>query len=81
MLVRDLNRRMDEEEAPSAGADVAKNRENAGRDLTDAFWSQYVKYSSFCAFPDILEPQRMPSMFPIPTHIIRRQKVTTLIEH
>lgn len=78
MLVRDLNRRMDEEEAPSAGADVAKNRENKGRELTDAYWAQYIKHSTFCAFPDLIEPQRMPSMFPIPTHIIRRQKVTTL---
>lgn len=78
MLVRDFNRRMDEGEqrrdvvVPQQVID----EEAAQRNM--AYAKSKLSWLSFCLFPDVVEPQRMPSMFPVPTHIIRRQKVTTL---
>lgn len=33
---------------------------------------------NFCLFPDVLEPCRMPSLFPMPTHVFKRQTITTI---
>ncbi len=34
----------------------------------------------FCMFPDLYDPKRMPSLFPVPTHIIRRQRVFNITQ-
>ena len=66
MFVRDANQRMSEErngDAIPALSNLAQSKEN---------WLE------FCMFPDIIDPVRMPSLFPVPTHIVRRQQVFTI---
>lgn len=37
-----------------------------------------TKWAKFCAMPDVVPPVRMPSLFPVPTHIIKRRITKTL---
>lgn len=39
--------------------------------------SAEVNWATFCAAPDCVEPVKMPSLFPIPTHIVRRRITQT----
>lgn len=60
-------------------ARVAQNVvRNIGARVAQRVDDMQNSWLKFCLFPDLCEPQRMPSMFPVPTHIIRRQRVTTL---
>ena len=34
-------------------------------------------WAKFCLFPDMVKPARMPSLFPVPTHMLKRRIVTT----
>ena len=52
--------------------------QNIGQRVAQKVDDMRDSWLKFCLFPDISEPQRMPSMFPVPTHIVRRQRVTTL---
>lgn len=44
----------------------------------EKFHGDRENWLEFCMFPDIVPPVRMPSLFPIPTHIVRRQTVHTI---
>jgi hypothetical protein len=35
-------------------------------------------WAYFCCFPDKVEPRKMPSLFPTPTHTVRRRIVKTI---
>ena len=50
---------------------------HAGK-IVDKYHSNRESWINFCLFPDIVEPCKMPSLFPAPTHICRRQLVTTI---
>lgn len=52
-----------------------KNKYEYDKDYSARSESDWTK---FCLLPDIHEPVRMPSMFPIPTHIIRRRITKTI---
>lgn len=39
--------------------------------------SSEVNWATFCAAPDMVEAVKMPSLFPIPTHIVRRRITQT----
>lgn len=65
MLVRDANQRFRGE---------AQDKEEAKQQVS-TYHNQRDNWVQFCLFPDLIEAQRMPSMFPVPTHVIRRQRV------
>lgn len=44
----------------------------------EKFHGERENWLEFCMFPDIVSPVRMPSLFPVPTHIVRRQHVFTI---
>lgn len=48
--------------------------------LMESFRNGEKSWLHFCMFPDLYEPKRMPSMFPVPTHIIRRQRVFNITQ-
>jgi len=54
--------------------DDAVSRQVAYRQETEKSWLY------FCMFPDLYEPKRMPSLFPVPTHVIRRQRVFNITQ-
>jgi hypothetical protein len=54
--------------------DDAVSRQIAYRQETEKSWLY------FCMFPDLYEPKRMPSLFPVPTHVIRRQRVFNITQ-
>jgi hypothetical protein len=37
-----------------------------------------IDWAMFCCYPDKLDPQRMPSLFPIPSHLVRRRLTKTI---
>lgn len=43
--------------------------------LTAKYTESTDTWVDFCLFPDIVPPVRMPSLFPVPTHIFKRQAV------
>ncbi|MEN9919602.1 MAG: hypothetical protein RL662_2038 [Bacteroidota bacterium] len=54
-----------------------KNREN----VLDYKNAGELDWAHFCCYPDKLTPTRMPSLFPIPSHIVRRRTVKTIDAH
>lgn len=65
MLTRDFQQ---QNQPDNAGAKTALARNSENRE----------NWLEFCMFPDLVEPVRMPSLFPVPTHIVRRQQVVTI---
>lgn len=63
-------RAIDERRAKDRGEDI-----DEGKEQVTHYHKQRDNWVQFCLFPDLLEPCRMPSMFPVPTHMIRRQRV------
>lgn len=46
-----------------------------GRDIQTRYISDKENWLDFCMFPEIATPTRMPSLFPVPTHMVKRQTV------
>jgi hypothetical protein len=44
----------------------------------EGYRSAEEKWARFCAFPDKAPVAKMPSLFPIPTHVVRRRMVKTI---
>jgi len=65
MLVRDFQQQRPDGNLSSKGA-------------MQAFNDHKENWLEFCMFPDLVEPVRMPSIFPVPTHVVRRQTVQTI---
>jgi|GEM_PF-4898832 len=42
------------------------------------FAESEINWASFCAMPDKVAPVKMPSLFPVPTHIVRRRLTKTI---
>lgn len=62
MLARDYNQRF----------------ESQSKGIVDKYHAQRESWLDFCVFPDIVDPIRMPSLFPIPSHMCKRQSVFTI---
>lgn len=58
--------------------DYLNAREYASN-VIDSTRTQDEEWAKFCLFPDILSPERMPSMFPIPTHIYKERDIFSVI--
>lgn len=56
---------------------VASARDYATK-VIDSTKSQDEEWARFCLFPDILEPQRMPALFPLATHIYKERLIFNL---
>lgn len=67
MLVRNLAQRAERSEEGS--------ERKEGANAVEAYHKMRECWLNFCLFPDVVPPCRMPSMFPIPTHLVRRQRV------
>ncbi len=57
-----------------------EERANELQRFIDVYRDQEKSWLYFCMFPDLIEPKRMPSQFPVPTHIIRRQRVFNITQ-
>lgn len=55
--------------------DLQQGFESKAKGLVDTYHANRESWLDFCLFPDIVEPKKMPSLFPLPTHIVRRQVV------
>lgn len=66
MLARDYDFRRSADNSASKGA-------------MQNFHGAKENWLEFCMFPDLVDPVRMPSLFPVPTHIVKRQQVQTII--
>lgn len=42
------------------------------------YQSSEMEWAKFCFMPDLVEPVKMPSLFPIPTHLCRRRLTKTI---
>lgn len=49
--------------------------ESKAKSIVDSYHEGRESWLDFCLFPDMVEPKKMPSLFPLPTHICRRQVV------
>lgn len=56
----------------------AFNDVESGKQVMNKYRSAEEDWAYFCCFPDKLEPRKMPSLFPTPTHIVRRRIVKTI---
>jgi hypothetical protein len=55
------------------------NFENRNRDnILEGKKGAEVDWAMFCCYPEDTTPVRMPSLFPIPSHIVRRRTVKTV---
>lgn len=52
--------------------------ERRGTGIVDKWHTDKASWIDFCLFPDIVEPVKMPTLFPIPSHIAKRQTVFTI---
>lgn len=52
--------------------------ERGGQKIIADFNEAEVNWASFCAMPDKVQPVKMPSLFPVPTHIVRRRLTKTI---
>lgn len=57
---------------------VANRAGSEGAEKVEQYRKDRECWVNFCLFPDVIEPCRMPSLFPIPTHVFKRQTITTL---
>lgn len=57
--------------------DVVNARDYA-TEVIESTKTQDEEWAKFCLFPDILPPQRMPSMFPIPSHIYKERDIFSI---
>lgn len=51
---------------------------NEASQVIEGYRERRQSWVDFCLFPDILEPVRMPSLFPVPTHVFKRQQLATI---
>jgi hypothetical protein len=58
--------------------DAGMGFESKAKPIVDKYHQQREDWIDFCLFPDIVEPVRMPSLFPIPSHLCKRQTVFTI---
>lgn len=58
--------------------DFSQKFESQAETVNDKYHSDRGSWVDFCLFPDIIDPVKMPSLFPIPSHVVRRQQVFTL---
>jgi hypothetical protein len=78
MLVRDANRAVAARSFDERRFKGDVQDKEEAKEQVSTYHNQRDSWVQFCLFPDLLEAQRMPSMFPVPTHVIRRQRVFNL---
>lgn len=52
--------------------------DRSGQKIMADFAESEVNWAAFCAMPDKVAPVKMPSLFPVPTHIVRRRLTKTI---
>ena len=86
MLTREFNQLNNRSgfQRPKALAEEGNRDEeyykNEYEKMIESFRNGEKSWLHFCMFPDLYEPKRMPSMFPVPTHIVRRQRVFNITQ-
>lgn len=70
MLTRDFQQLL----TRPSGSEATSN----AKAIVDKYHNERESWLDFCIFPDLLDPVRMPSLFPVPSHLCKRQTVFTV---
>lgn len=60
---------------PRFGGRAEDTPRATGKDVQGRYITDKENWLDFCMFPEISTPTRMPSLFPVPTHLMKRQTV------